>query len=98
MKYRTVNGQTLDEIVWRHYGDVPGVIELVLEANPGLANHGDILPPGIVIDLQYLFPGFASVCGSINTALLRSSVLRPLYTHVDNIRICRMNDYIRDMP
>ena len=56
MKYRTVNGQTLDEIVWRHYGDLPGIIESVLEANPGLADYDDVLPSGILINLPEYTP------------------------------------------
>ncbi|EGG94659.1 Phage tail X [gamma proteobacterium IMCC1989] len=51
MKYRTVSGQTLDEIVWKHYGVASGVTEVVLDANPGLADLAPILPSGLIIEL-----------------------------------------------
>jgi len=51
MKYRTVTGQTVDEIVWKHYGNTLGATEVVLVANPGLADHGPLLPSGLLIDL-----------------------------------------------
>ncbi|ASX25859.1 tail protein X [Candidatus Williamhamiltonella defendens] len=51
MKYRTVKGQTVDEIVWKHYGNRRGAVETVLEANRGLADYGALLPGGLVIDL-----------------------------------------------
>lgn len=51
MKYRTISGQTVDEIAWRHYGDIPGATEAVLKANCGLADHGPLLPAGLIIEL-----------------------------------------------
>lgn len=39
-------GDTLDALCWRHYGRTAGVVEAVLEANPGLADLGPILPHG----------------------------------------------------
>lgn len=39
-------GDTLDIICWRHYGRTAGVVEAVLEANPGLADLGPVLPHG----------------------------------------------------
>ena len=56
MRYRTVKGQAVDEIVWKHYGDTPGAVEVVLEANPGLADHGAILPSGLIIELPNYEP------------------------------------------
>ncbi len=56
MKYRTVSGQSLDEIVWQHYGNIPGAVEVVLAANRGLADHGAILPSGLLIDLPNYQP------------------------------------------
>lgn len=56
MKYRTVEGQVLDELVWRIYGNVSGATEAVLEANPGLANYGPILPGGLEIQLPHYEP------------------------------------------
>ena len=56
MKYRTVAGQTLDEITWRHYGDATGMTELVLEANPGLADYGPVLPSSLIVELPEYTP------------------------------------------
>jgi phage tail protein X len=42
---------TVDALCWRHYGRTAGVTETVLEANPGLADHGPILPQGILVQM-----------------------------------------------
>ncbi len=43
--YHSKEGESLDEIVWRHYSaETRGALETVLEANPGLAAKGPILP------------------------------------------------------
>lgn len=42
---------TVDAICWRHYGRTAGVTEQVLLANPGLADHGPLLPHGTVVEL-----------------------------------------------
>lgn len=50
--YRTKAGDTVDWICWRRYGAIAaGVVEAVLQANPGLADHGAILPAGIPLSL-----------------------------------------------
>ncbi|MFW8594925.1 tail protein X [Cribrihabitans neustonicus] len=50
--YRSKEGETADEIVWRHYGNqVAGALEIVLQANPGLAALGPFLPLGTRIEL-----------------------------------------------
>ena len=51
MQYRTKNGDMLDWICWKHYGQETGTVELVLTANPGLAAHGPKLPGGVLINL-----------------------------------------------
>jgi phage tail protein X len=57
MTYRTSRGDVLDWIVWRHYdGRQAGVIERVLEANPGLAEVGPVLPAGVLIVLPDIPP------------------------------------------
>jgi phage tail protein X len=43
---RATQGDTLDAICWRYYGRTAGVVEQVLEANPGLAGLGPVLPIG----------------------------------------------------
>lgn len=50
-RYVTRQGERLDLICWRHYGRCAGVTEAALEANPGLADLGPILPFGTVIML-----------------------------------------------
>ena len=51
MKYRTKDGDVLDAICARHYGDTPHRVEDVLEANPGLAALGPVLSSGVIIYL-----------------------------------------------
>jgi phage tail protein X len=46
---RALQGDTLDAICWRYYGRTAGVVEQVLEANPGLAEHGPVLPLGTLV-------------------------------------------------
>ncbi|UUN90378.1 tail protein X [Pseudomonas extremorientalis] len=48
---RTIQNDTLDALCWRFYGRTAGVTEAVLEANPGLADHGPILPQGLVVNM-----------------------------------------------
>ena len=48
--YITREGDILDDICSRIYGkQVPGQVEAVLKANPGLAKQGIILPARLVI-------------------------------------------------
>lgn len=56
MKYRTYtvknqDGEALDHICYRIYGNVKDYWSLVMEVNPGIADHGDILPFGVEINL-----------------------------------------------
>lgn len=44
VRYQTSEGDTLDYICWKFYGQQSGAVELVLEANPGLADLGEVLP------------------------------------------------------
>jgi phage tail protein X len=44
-------GDTVDAICWRHYGRTAGVTEAVLDANPGLADLGPILPQGVLVNM-----------------------------------------------
>lgn len=49
--YRTVDGDRLDLICWKHYGSLNGrVVEIVLNANKGLAANA-VLPSGLEITL-----------------------------------------------
>ena len=54
--YRTRDGDAVDAIARRHYGPRAGLVEAVLEANPGLADHGARLPAGLLIALPPLPP------------------------------------------
>ncbi|EFB70340.1 tail protein X [Providencia rustigianii] len=51
MKIRTIQGDTVDAICWRFYGRTMGMTEAVMLANPNLAEHGAVVPAGILIDM-----------------------------------------------
>lgn len=48
-KYVTIQGEMVDSICRRFYGDESGYVEAVFEANPGLAAKSDPLPIGTII-------------------------------------------------
>jgi phage tail protein X len=48
---RAQQNDTVDALCWRHYGRTAGVTEAVLEANPGLADHGPTLPQGLPVQM-----------------------------------------------
>jgi phage tail protein X len=48
---RAQQNDTVDALCWRHYGRTAGVTEAVLDANPGLADHGPTLPQGLVVQM-----------------------------------------------
>jgi phage tail protein X len=51
-QYRSKEGDTVDYVAWKHYGRQDGrVVEQVLEANPGLADLGPVLPAGTLVNL-----------------------------------------------
>ena len=49
--YRTKEHDMLDWICWKHYGFQSGAVEIVLTANPELAEWGSFLPAGLLITL-----------------------------------------------
>lgn len=49
-------GDTVDSICWSYYGRTAGVTEAVLEANPGLADLGPIIPHGTTVTLPDAVP------------------------------------------
>lgn len=52
MTYLTKQNDVLDDVVSRFYGDTDNrIVEIVLEANPGLADLGPVLPPGVSVEL-----------------------------------------------
>ena len=48
---RANQNETVDALCWRYYGRTAGVTEAVLQANPGLADHGPILPHGLPVNV-----------------------------------------------
>jgi phage tail protein X len=50
-RVRTQQGDTVDLLCWRHFGRTQGLVEVVLEMNPGLADHGPVLPHGLVVEI-----------------------------------------------
>lgn len=56
MKYLTGTGEMLDAICHKYYQGRTGATEAVLEANPGLAKFGPVLPVGTSIELPELEP------------------------------------------
>ncbi|HEY4583080.1 MAG TPA: tail protein X [Lysobacter sp.] len=51
MRVHARQGDTLDQLCWRHLGRTAGVFEAALELNPSLAAIGPVLPHGIAIEL-----------------------------------------------
>ena len=50
-------GISVDLLIWREYRrPMPGLIEAVLDSNPGLAALGPILPVGTLVKLPLLKP------------------------------------------
>jgi phage tail protein X len=53
--YTTRDGDTADYIAFKFYGSLAGqAVEQLLEANPGLADYGPILPGGLQVNLPKL--------------------------------------------
>ena len=52
--YQTRDGDVIDDVCRRFYGREAGAVEAVLEANPGLADLGTVLPAGTVVKLPEL--------------------------------------------
>lgn len=56
-QYLTKDGDTADYIAWKHYGTQAGqVVEQLVDANPGLADRGPVLPAGILLTLPDVQP------------------------------------------
>lgn len=47
----TSEGDMVDQLAFRHYGTHEGTTEAILDANPGLAVLGPVLPAGLTINL-----------------------------------------------
>ena len=51
MRVRAMQYDTVDAVCWRYYGRTQGMTEIVLAANPQLAEVGTFLPHGMEIEL-----------------------------------------------
>ncbi|WP_374414196.1 tail protein X [Novosphingobium colocasiae] len=58
-------GDKLDQLLWRDAGLGPGEITRVLDANPGLADLGTVLPLGTVV----IVPATPTQAGNANRVL-----------------------------
>lgn len=53
--YLTSADDMIDDVCSQHYGiAATGAVEAVLDANPGLADRGPLLPAGLLIELPEL--------------------------------------------
>jgi phage tail protein X len=59
MRVTAHQGDTLDLLCFRHLGRTAGAVESALEANPGLAALGPVLPMGTSVDLPDSAPATA---------------------------------------
>jgi phage tail protein X len=51
MRVRAHQGDTVDALCWRHLGRTAGMVEVVYELNPGLADRGPVLPIGLEVTM-----------------------------------------------
>jgi phage tail protein X len=51
MRVQAIQGDTVDQLCWRHLGRTQGVVEATLERNPALSQLGPFLPAGTWVDL-----------------------------------------------
>ncbi|MBP2167003.1 phage tail protein X [Erwinia toletana] len=54
MQVYAQQGDTVDDICFRHYGRTQQVVEMVYAANTGLAAQGPVLPHGYPVELPDL--------------------------------------------
>ena len=60
MKVQAQQHDTVDALCWRYLGTTLDVVEQTLELNPGLADHGPVLPHGLVVELPQAAPAPAA--------------------------------------
>lgn len=51
MRVHAHQGDTLDALLWRHAGRTGALVVPTLDANPGLADLGAVLPHGTAVDI-----------------------------------------------
>jgi len=56
MQVMAMQGDTVDAICYRYYGQTQGMVEQVLESNQNLASIGIVLPIGTVVNLPDVAP------------------------------------------
>lgn len=56
MRVHAMQGDTVEAVCYRYYGYTTGITERVLEANPGTADLGAVLPMGHALDLPDVAP------------------------------------------
>ncbi len=74
MKYRTKDGDVLNAICAKHYGDTPHLVEDVIAANPGLAALGPVLHSGLIIELPLPGAPLAVLMGYKETFLVSMGI------------------------
>ena len=51
------DGLTLSLIVWRRFHrPMPGLVEQILDLNPGFADYGEVLPVGVTFEMPIPIP------------------------------------------
>lgn len=61
MQVRTVQGDTIDLLCWRHLGRTAGVTEQTIQLNPPLLEQGPLLPAGLTVTLPEIAASVATV-------------------------------------
>lgn len=61
MQVRTVQGDTVDLLCWRHLGRTAGVTEQTIQLNPTLLEQGPLLPAGLTVTLPDIAASVATV-------------------------------------
>lgn len=69
MQVRTVQGDTIDLLCWRHLGRTAGVTEQTIQLNPELLGHGPLLPGGLTVTLPDVAASVATVQRDTNIKL-----------------------------
>lgn len=61
LEYRTRDRETVDLIAFKVYGSTGGVVERILEANPGVSDFGPTLPSGLLLQLPSIEPATVTI-------------------------------------
>ena len=64
-RYITRQGDTIDLICNKQYGKTSGVVEIVIEANRGIEDQPEVLPPGVEILLPDIPVSVSSTAGTV---------------------------------